>query len=898
MRIDLSCPLDIKVLKLPNDENSKLLIRFRNISEADIQGAMVAFFCFDKTKAKIKTQLENIVFDEKIPKYEEKELEIEGLPLGMEKLDFKLERAYFLEGEPWSYNEESLISYDENKVSDERKLAILQELAGDDALSYPEDKGAFWLCVCSKPNKDKNQCCAYCGRNKHDVFTGFNQSVIEQEYSIILQAEEDERRRQNELVLEEEKRIREEKKKKTRKLRLALVLALSVFLALGIGYASVFWIIPEYRYSQAAQRLQLGAFDDAKQGFLNLKGYKNSPDMALECDYQLAKSLIRSGTTTSLRNAEGILTKLKSYKDSIELVLETKLMYAEKVFISGEFEEAIGLYSAIDDARADKKIKEVKYAWAKNLMANLKYDSAREKLLELKDYKDSALVADECILLPASAALEQKDYEKAIVLYGKLPERQDALLKLPEIYYLWGDELYSKGDYELAAEKFLAAGAYRDAYRRATEALYKPAMERFKNKDFKSAKSMFDKILDFKDSKRYSMLSSIEIAKGLIEEKSFKEALVYLEDAKAMREADELKKQVSFLVAEEYFSNNDFINAELNYKKAGDFDGASEKMHASIFKQASLYFKNGDFENASAYFSRLPEGYSNAELMKKQSLLAYSKQLLEKGEAAKAREGFLALGDFEDARESYNASMYSEAKAAIEKGDSSLALSYLIKIPDYKDSKALFNDFTYKAASKIRDEGDLQKASELFMALGDYLDSKEQASELKQNYFDSKYRLAVDSYHRQSYKRVIELLEGMDFEELKGEYSNLKDIYTDSMYHHADELYDEDKPYEAYALYKSIEGYKDVKTKKLTRYPYLLIGNWVTSKKTEMSFFEDGRCIIDGKEMFYIAGRYRLSTGESLEKLKYSHKIVKVEKNSLTLQSVKPSITYKLKRVK
>ena len=198
----------------------------------------------------------------------------------------------------------------------------------------------------------------------------------------------------------------------------------------------------------------------------------------------------------------------------------------------------------------------------------------------------------------------------------------------------------------------------------------------------------------------------------------------------------------------------------------------------------------------------------------------------------------------------------------------------------------------------LRAEGDFKKASELFSTLGNYLDSKEQARSLRQKYLDAKYRLAVDSYHSQNYKKVVELLENMDFSEFSQDQQNLKEIYKEAVYRYADELYDGDKPYEAYALYKSIEDYKDVKTKRLTRQAYMLIGEWITSKKTEMSFFEDGRCNIDGKEMFYMAGRYKLMTGESLEKLKYNYKIIKIEKNVLTLQNIKSNITYKLRRVK
>ena len=74
----------------------------------------------------------------------------------------------------------------------------MQELAGRDAASYPSDQGKVWVCVCGRANAAREEECRRCRRNKHDIFTKFNEAAIEK---IIFQRQsalEEEQRRQRE----------------------------------------------------------------------------------------------------------------------------------------------------------------------------------------------------------------------------------------------------------------------------------------------------------------------------------------------------------------------------------------------------------------------------------------------------------------------------------------------------------------------------------------------------------------------------------------------------------------------------------------------------------------------------------------------------------------------------
>lgn len=932
MKIDLSCPLEVDIARLPNKESENICLCLHNIGKANVSAALVAFLCTSKNSKQLLRQIEKLDFGEIKPKDSlEMELPIEE-GSKFSSFDVTLLKVFASNALSWQRDEKNFIEYQSNSIAAGKKLDILREFAGDDAKGFPQDQGVLWLCVCGKPNLQEENACWFCSREKHEIFTKFNQAKIEQELKLV-EAQEEERQRAE---MEEALRIEQEKKdaenKKRRKIRTKISIAASLVILAGSAYGVYFHALPNYHYNQAKHILNLGNYEEAKRAFADLKTYKDSETMVLEADYLLAKSLVKSATVTSLRNAEELFSALGTYKDSASELLETKLLYADKVFLSGDFEAALSLYKRLDDKRAVEKIKELQYKWAQDMMQKLEYETAREKFAALGAYKNAAHLADECLYLPAVNALEEKNFEKAIVLFGRLPHRQDAILKIPESFYIWGEMLFEEGDYTQAAEKFLAAGAYRDAYRRATECLYKPAVEKMANKEYEQAKAMFDKIPEFEDAKQMSLKCSLELGRKEMEDGDYAQAVLHLKEADSIEEARLLLKKTYYLLGQANEQKNDFLKAAEAYLLARDYEDADKKAKETsylaaeqalasgeysnaislflqlqeykdsknkaseaMYKRAQTSLDKGEYENAIQQFSALGK-YADSEKMQKEALLRLAKKDFGEGRLDIAKERFLALGDFADAKENYNETVYIQAKEAIANKDINLASELLMKIQGFKDATDLFLDFSYQAAKASLEKGDLLHASELFASLGDYLDAKELAQQTKLRFTESSDRGARDAYNRKEYEKVIHILENVNIDEMDKMYPGIKDLHYDAIYRFADELYTSDKPYEAYAYYKRISGYKDVKSKKMNRYPYLLFGSWKSTKGTMMHFYEDGSCEIDGEKLYYIAGRYRLLTGETPDTLTFTHNIVQVKKNSLTLKNEKTKRTYKMKK--
>ncbi len=117
------------------------------------------------------------------------------------------------------------------------------------------------------------------------------------------------------------------------------------------------------------------------------------------------------------------------------------------------------------------------------------------------------------------------------------------------------------------------------------------------------------------------------------------------------------------------------------------------------------------------------------------------------------------------------------------------------------------------------------------------------------------------------------------------------------MYRYAEQLYNDGKPYEALPWYRLIADYKDVSSRKLNRHAYRLFGKWESTRGALMEFREDGTCLIDGQEGYYVAGQYRLSTGKTPDTLTYTHNITHKTNTSLTLREESTKRLYKMKRL-
>ncbi len=934
MRIDLSCPVELWHFKLPTESYPVVRLNLFNLSDKAVTSLQAALFCFDEEDEQFARQVERVNGLEGEPRSAFEVLIASDDGAQAARMDFVIEKVWFEDGTVWRRGTGEMSEYKDNRLEPSRQLDLLRQMAGHDALGYPSDQGAVWVCLCGRPNAASATLCQRCGRDKHEQFTTFHKAAIE----TLIYKKDTELEEKAQAARLEAGRMQEEREQKELKRRKRVrrsVAAAVILLVLGAGtFAVINYGIPALHYYQAEQALSNNQYDAAKEKFLALNDYRDANDMAKEADYRKAARFMDNGNVTAIKSAEDLFASLSGYKDSGLRYSAARYRRAGLLASANDYAQAIELYDSLGTYEdSQERSLNAQYDWAKALMDELNYESAREKLLALGDFKDAATLADDCLYLPAVSHLENGEFEQAEQLLLLLPERQSAQLKLQETYYLWGEALFKAQAFEEAAQKFLAAGDYLDAFRRASECLYEPALKLMQEGDYEKAKSYLDQILAYRDSALLSQQASYNLGLAEIEKEDWQKAALYLEEAPEVPEAVSALAMVHYNLGEQALVNNELSQAAEYYALAGDYEDAKDKSEKARYDAGIALLNAKDYAGAAALFTLIPD-YPGAqeELLAAQYNLAI--ELLDKNENEKAYEAFRSLGDYNQSADYMNkaryqqaaekmdqkefeqaASMFAElgeymdaamkakeawhglALSALNAGDVDAAITYLGQAKGFGNADELYYSAVYQKAAAEEAAGNLGEAAKLYALIPEYQDAKDKSESNYTTYFESADAIAREGMQKKNYKAVIDALSGLDLSNPGEAYQDLPEMYNEAIYRYADELYAAQKPYEALVYYKMIPDYKDVTTKKLDRTAYNIIGTWESTKGAQFVFREDGTANVLGKEMYYFARQYLVQVGLRPEELDTDYSIVSMRDKSLTLRNTKTRVQYKCARV-
>lgn len=198
---------------------------------------------------------------------------------------------------------------------------------------------------------------------------------------------------------------------------------------LSMGYRDIGELYPYY---SAYADFERGEYKQAARQFNSLGSYKNSRDMANECNYLLAERLLNDGKYDEAKTA---FAALGDYKDSADKMNQYAYDAAMELLDAGEYEKAKSAFSA------------------------------------LGDFKDSADKEMECSYNIASALLAAKNYGEAFSAFAALGNYKDAKEMQSECDYRAATDLFNAGDYDGAAKRFALLGNYKDSSAKATESL-------------------------------------------------------------------------------------------------------------------------------------------------------------------------------------------------------------------------------------------------------------------------------------------------------------------------------------------------------------------------------------------------------------------------------------------
>lgn len=934
MRIDLTCPVELWHFKMPSADYPVVALQLFNLSDKTVTSLQAAFACFDAKGESLSRQVERVqgLVGEPKSAFEVAVAVEDGVRAA--NMDFVIEKVWFHDGTVWRRGAGNMTEYEPNALPSGRQLDVLRHVAGHDAVGYPSDQGALWVCVCGRPTAASRSQCSRCGREKHELFTRYNKAAIEK---IIFQKESEMEEKAHH-AREEAGRMqnaREEKETRTRKKRRRIISALAALLLLSsVAAAGYFFGLPALRYYLAGQKLKAQKFDEAKQDYLALREYRDSASLVQEADYRKAVAAAQGANLTALKSAQDMYEALGDYRDSAQLARQMRYQRAQLLESSRDYAQAIALYQEItgyQDAQA--RIPRLNYQWAKELMDALDYSASRQKFLALGNYEDAAQQAQQALFLPALAHMERQEYRQAIDLFSQLPEDYpNAHQRIQESYYGWGEQLFGAKAFDEAAEKYLKAEGYADATLKASQSLYTPAVQMMQEGQYAAAKERFDKIPFYEDSAQRAAECAYQLGVEAMSAAEYEKAIGFFAQAKDHADAKALAQQANYALAQQLLAAGQklqalpLLDAAQDYQdaaalaKRARYDLGIEAANAGQFDQAIEYFTSlGDYESsaeellrakynraislleaenyqqAEAAFAAI-ENYASSSRYLKQARYALARQLLQKGDLAAAAQAFQALGDYEDAATQYQESIYQQALAALQQKDLAGAAALLEPIAGYKDAGDLFAGSIYQLAQQLQAQNRLGEAAEQFARIPTYQDAAQQSEATYDTYYADAYNQAVRALAQRDYKTVVDILEPLDKQNPGEKYAGIQKMYNEAAYAYANQLYEDNKPYEALAYYRKVLTYGDVADRKLTRTPYRIIGEWETEKGLKMEFRDNGTCRIDGRELYYWARNYLLKTGDRPEELNTSYSIVRITEDALTLKNLKTKTYYKLTR--
>ncbi len=179
MHIDLHCPVETRGCELTYDDRgrARAYVRLFNLSgrrvrrlegEAHVQGPEGASsFPLAQDVDAAPRQMFTLTLALPSPG--------EGLWLSFTKIKFE-------DGRPdWIGHPSRLICIPDMPAPDGRELNRLMAVAGRDAVCFPWRTGAYWVCVCGRPNAYRRQRCVRCARQRDQVLSRCSMAQVMEE---------------------------------------------------------------------------------------------------------------------------------------------------------------------------------------------------------------------------------------------------------------------------------------------------------------------------------------------------------------------------------------------------------------------------------------------------------------------------------------------------------------------------------------------------------------------------------------------------------------------------------------------------------------------------------------------------------------------------------------------
>ena len=557
MLIDLSCPAEVFRAQLPTAEIPAMSLTLFNLSDRTIASVEVTV----KLRGLGGGERERLSYRARSLNGRPHSTFPVTVPCsfleGVKTADVTVDKVWFTDNAVWRRDPEGLVEVTPNALPVSRGLTNLKFVAGETAVGYPAWQNDLWLCVCGRPNRERDGYCVRCGRDRETVFACFSREAVEKQLA--------QRERQLDLATRGARedtarmqRIREEEyhlKKRRRGRRVCVAVCLA--LAAGLVAGAFFWAAPALKLQSARYTLSRGEVAQAREAALTLGDFAGARDLVRECDGLLAeKRAAAAETPEELLSAAEELRAMPERPNALQTAEAAEARAAELLLEEGRWREAETAASRLSEensARGELESK-CRFQEAEELLENKQYAEAREIFLSLGSYPEAAARASECIYRPAAEQMAAGLWEEAVARLSQISDYKDARTLIKRCHYMLGLAKEAEGDLEVAGVEYLMAGDYGDgdARERGQQVVYVLAEQALEQGDLTKAQKLYASIPDWQDAGEKNHACLYELATRAIRETEYNRALELLQELpEDYQDTETLRMQAACLAAKD-----------------------------------------------------------------------------------------------------------------------------------------------------------------------------------------------------------------------------------------------------------------------------------------------------------------------------------------------------------
>lgn len=829
MLIDLSCPAEVFQASLPTEEVPAAVLDLFNLSDRVIVSVEATLKLVGGSGA----EKERVVYRARA---------LNGRPHSTFRMhvpcppcpsartaEAVIDKVWFSDNAVWRREMSAAVEYTPNNLPVSQALTNLRFVAGETAVGFPSQQEGLWVCVCGRPNPDREDTCVRCRRSKESVFTRFNREAVEKQVA--------QRERQLDLYTRSMRedtarlqRIREqefnqEQDRKARRKHLALCLPLFLALLAAVYFGAA----PALRLWSAGRAMEESRWTDAAETLRALGDFPGAKGRLAECEWQGAKALHEeAGTAEELAAAANALRELTDHPEAAGMAEEDDLARSKLLLEAGDREgarEALSLLAEEDTRRKDME-NEILLSEARAEMGAGEYARARELFLALSGtFPEAGKLAMECVYLPACELIDNGQYEEAIRELGRIPEHPQSRTAILECHYKLGEAALEKGDPETAAAEFLMAADYGDASVRCRDTVFAMAEDAREAGDTAKAQTLYASLPGYEPAVEKNNECMLVLAKEALEDKAYERAAeLLLALPEGYPETEELIPRACYLAGVDAIKVKDYEAAVTLLERAGDYRDAPSKLESALVSLTGDRLGRGDTEGAMELLPRITH--------------------------SKKYEQYKLEAEYQQA--------VTEAETV---GDPAELAARFEAMGNYRDAESLARRMHWEVARVKEDQGEILEAAREYAKAGKTEDAQEKAAELYDKYYAGKVSEAKAAMEAGDYTGAVSLLETLDRTDLPEKYEEVNDLFEDACVKAGETLYQAGRPYEAGAYFRLVGNSRRV-SRWLGSAAYKIIGKWADADGNPVAEFrEDSTCTIAGENFtFLVQDSYTLKT--------------------------------------